>query len=162
PSFARQIAPLLRQRCLNCHAARQGGSAGPRGDLALTSRSSLLAGGATGPAVEPGRASASLLFQYVRDKKMPPRPPPTSREVELRRRWIDSGAKWEGRPLQPVKVAAGGRAGRDWWSLQPIRRPAVPGVRERARVRTPIDAFLLSALEAKGLSFAPEADKATL
>ena len=55
-----------------------------------------------------------------------------------------------------------GRAGLDWWSLQPIRRPAVPGVKNHQRLRTPIDAFLLEALEAKGLSFAPEADRRTL
>src|SRR6202008_124408 len=35
-------------------------------------------------------------------------------------------------------------------------------VRGRARVRTPIDAFLLARLESRGLSFAPEADRPTL
>jgi hypothetical protein len=38
----------------------------------------------------------------------------------------------------------------------------VPGVRQRDRVRTPIDAFLLARLEDKRLAFAPDADRVTL
>src|SRR5262249_62191952 len=37
-----------------------------------------------------------------------------------------------------------------------------PQVRDKARVRNPIDAFILSKLEEKGLSFSPEADRLTL
>src|SRR5262249_41755180 len=56
------------------------------------------------------------------------------------------------------------RAGPDWWSLQPIRRPPVPAVTEANihLVRTPIDAFILAKLQAKGLGLSPEADRATL
>src|SRR5438132_6496991 len=45
-------------------------------------------------------------------------------------------------------------AARSHWSYQPIRRPAPPQVRGADRVQTPIDAFLLAKLEAKGLTFA--------
>jgi hypothetical protein len=86
PSFTKQIAPLLRQRCLKCHSGRR-----PRGDLTLTTRAGLLEGGATGPAVKPGKAGDSLLFQHVQDKKMPPREPLAEREVTLLRAWIDAG-----------------------------------------------------------------------
>ena len=41
-------------------------------------------------------------------------------------------------------------------------RPAVPSVKDASRVRTPIDAFLLAKLEAVGLTFAPDAERATL
>ena len=51
---------------------------------------------------------------------------------------------------------------RDHWAFRPVTRPTAPAVRGQARVRTPVDAFLLSALEAKGLAFAPEADPRTL
>jgi Protein of unknown function (DUF1553)/Protein of unknown function (DUF1549) len=50
----------------------------------------------------------------------------------------------------------------DWWSLRPLSRPAVPAVKHAAWVRTPIDAFLLSAMEQKGLRPSPPADTATL
>ncbi len=42
------------------------------------------------------------------------------------------------------------------------RRPAVPVVKNRAWVRTPIDAFILARLEAEGLTPAPPADKERL
>ncbi|HEV8061160.1 MAG TPA: DUF1549 and DUF1553 domain-containing protein [Gemmataceae bacterium] len=49
-----------------------------------------------------------------------------------------------------------------WWSLASIERPPVRHVANQAWVRTPIDAFILAALEAKGLKPAAEADRPTL
>jgi hypothetical protein len=156
PSFRKEVAPLLRQRCLSCHSGKRA-----RGDLALISRAALLAGGASGPAVRPGKATESLLFRHVRDRKMPPRQPLSDAEVALLRRWIDAGAVWEGPALAAIERPAS-RAGSEWWSLQPILRPAVPAVRQRLLVRGPIDAFLLARLEAHGLSFTAEADRRSL
>lgn len=48
------------------------------------------------------------------------------------------------------------------WAYQPIQPPATPTVKNRGRVQSPIDAFLLAKLEEKNLSFAPPADKRTL
>ncbi len=48
------------------------------------------------------------------------------------------------------------------WSLQPVRLPHAPTVKNAAWVRNPIDAFVLAKLEAKGLKPAPEADRRTL
>src|SRR6185369_5221017 len=81
----------------------------------------------------------------------------------LLRRWIDAGASWEGGPLVPPKlVEAPRRAGvGDWWALQPIRRPALPRIARASWARTPLDAFILAGLEARGLAPAPEADRRT-
>ncbi len=49
-----------------------------------------------------------------------------------------------------------------YWAYRPVVRPAVPDVQHKAQVSTPIDAFLLSRLEAKGLSFSPEASQEEL
>ena len=43
-----------------------------------------------------------------------------------------------------------------------MRRPAPPAVRNEAWTRGPIDAFILSRIEASGLAPSPEADRATL
>jgi hypothetical protein len=51
---------------------------------------------------------------------------------------------------------------RRFWSFRKPVRPAVPRVRHAEQVRTPIDAFVLDRLEAKGLAFSPDADRATL
>src|SRR5215831_17324298 len=51
---------------------------------------------------------------------------------------------------------------RQWWSLQPVRRVQPPTVSHRDWVRTPIDAFIASSLEARQLAPAPAADRITL
>jgi len=48
------------------------------------------------------------------------------------------------------------------WAYQPLSQATPPRVRQTKRVQTPIDAFLLSSLEQKGMSFSPPADKRTL
>jgi hypothetical protein len=157
PSFERDIAPLIREHCVKCHSGKS-----PKGDLDLSSAQGLSAGGANGNAVEPGKAAASLLFKHVRDKKMPPKAPLAAEQVAMLGRWIDAGAKWDGSSLTVAKSEEK-RAGLDWWSLQPIRRPAVPtaGASPAARPINPVDAFILAKLQAKGLTFSREADRRT-
>lgn len=46
------------------------------------------------------------------------------------------------------------------WSYQPIKAPEQPAVNNKSWVRTPIDAFVLAPLEAKGLTPSPDADRA--
>jgi hypothetical protein len=46
-----------------------------------------------------------------------------------------------------------------WAYIKPVR-PAVPAVKDSAFVRDPIDAFVLSALEARHIKPSPEADNA--
>ena len=53
-------------------------------------------------------------------------------------------------------------AQRSFWSLQPVKKPPVPTVRNAAKARNPIDAFLLQKLEEKKWTFSAEADKRTL
>src|SRR3954453_352019 len=123
PSFPSQVAPLLRAHCLECHSGPR-----PKGDLDLTSRQGMLAGGGGGAALTPGDPAKSLVYAHVKDGKMPPRQPLGEAAAELLRRWVAGGAKWEGGDLRPVAVVSG-RAGADWWSLQPVRRPTVPAVK---------------------------------
>jgi hypothetical protein len=49
-----------------------------------------------------------------------------------------------------------------FWAFQPMAEPNVPKVRNDAWVKSPIDAFILSELEGRGLSPAQPADKRTL
>lgn len=49
-----------------------------------------------------------------------------------------------------------------WWAYRPLQRPDVPSVQSPDRVRSPIDAFVLAGLEARGLQPAAEADRHTL
>jgi predicted nucleic acid-binding Zn-ribbon protein len=47
------------------------------------------------------------------------------------------------------------------WAYSQVQRPADPSVKQKAWVRTPIDAFVLAKLEAKGLKPSPDTDRAT-
>ncbi|MDB5310421.1 MAG: hypothetical protein JWO38_4623 [Gemmataceae bacterium] len=60
----------------------------------------------------------------------------------------------------PAALRAGDLPGD--WAYKPITNPPVPTGKGGGLVRTPVDAFLLARLEARGLTFAPPADKRTL
>ncbi|MFM7150071.1 MAG: DUF1549 domain-containing protein [Gemmataceae bacterium] len=157
-SFQRDVAPLLRSNCLQCHSGSR-----LRGDLDLTRRETLLAGGISGPAIQPGKPEKSPLFTHVRDHKMPPKKPLASGEVEILRRWVADGARWEGGTLTAKAAETSPTtAGKDWWSLQPIRRPTLPITKSKLETHSVIDAFLLAKLREKGLDFSPEADRRAL
>jgi len=47
------------------------------------------------------------------------------------------------------------------WAYQPVKRPDIPAVRQKAWVRTPIDAFILARLESEGIKPSADADRAT-
>ena len=48
------------------------------------------------------------------------------------------------------------------WAFQPVVEPAIPAVKDAARVRTPVDAFVISKQAVAGLVIAPEAEPAVL
>lgn len=158
--FERQVAPLLSQRCLSCHNASEA-----KGELNLTTRKSALTGGQSGAAFVPGDPAESYLLQRVRDGKMPPKKkgkPLSSAEIETLTDWIKTGAHWpEGRVLSELDATTDKRAGKDWWSLRPVKRPVVPETKEDW-VRNPIDAFILDRLRARKLSPSAPASKAVL
>jgi hypothetical protein len=60
------------------------------------------------------------------------------------------------------EASAENTTGGQFWSLRPPVRPDVPRVRSAERVRNPIDAFIVAALEKNALSLSPEAERLTL
>src|SRR5689334_9985475 len=48
------------------------------------------------------------------------------------------------------------------WAFQPVRRPPVPTVRNKAWVRNPIDAFVMAGLEARDWRTSPPAEPRAL
>ncbi len=61
---------------------------------------------------------------------------------------------------EKAEVVTTKASSRDWWSLKPLHRPAVPVVAEAGS--NPLDAFVVQTLNAKGLQLSPEADRTTL
>jgi WD40 repeat protein len=97
--FEKEILPILRANCLACHNTTKA-----KADLNLETPQLILKGGDTGPAVEPGKGTASLLFEvaaHVDDPVMPPKGNKsgaknfTPAQLALLKLWIDQGAKGE-------------------------------------------------------------------
>jgi mono/diheme cytochrome c family protein len=162
------VQPVLLVRCAICHGLRR-----QEGGLDLHDYAAIRKGGKSGPAIVPGQPHESLLLKRVEAGEMPPKKglldagvkPVTPAEAEKIAKWIAAGAPDR---LVPPQVAGVGPdplvtdKDRQFWAFQPPKAAPVPQVQHADRVRNPIDAFLLRKLEAKGLSFSPEADRLTL
>jgi hypothetical protein len=59
------------------------------------------------------------------------------------------------------EAKAPSRTSRLPYAWQPLQRPAEPVVNQKDWARTPIDAFILAKIEAKGLKLSPETDRST-
>lgn len=152
--FDRDIAPLLASHCLDCHS---GPSA--KGGLDLSSRGGLEKGGDSGLVIEKSVSASSLLYTRVRDGEMPPKKRLHGDELKLIDAWISSGAKWGTDPIDPYRVTTSSRAGRDWWSLQPLKNSDIPEKIDGFTSDHPIDRFLAAKLAATGLTASPTATK---
>jgi mono/diheme cytochrome c family protein len=157
PDYARDVQPIFASRCYSCH-----GSKAQMHGLRLDRKADALRGGNSGaPSIIPGDSTQSLLLKYVSgsdgDVIMPPageRLKPA--EIDILRRWIDSGALWPG-----DQETAAPKLRSNHWAFQPVAHPAVPPIAS-PWVRTPIDAFILQKLQARGWQPAPEVSSRVL
>ena len=148
--FTRDIQPILKAHCYQCHAGDQ-----KQGGLKLDSRAALLTGGVSGAGMSPGKAGKSLILARILGQNSKPRMPlgfaPLSDpQIGLIKLWIDQGGVW---PEAAVKT--------HWAYVKPIR-PTVPKVKNTGWVRNPIDSFILAKLEHENVKPNPEADRVTL
>lgn len=95
--FATKVLPLLTERCGKCHNPDK-----QKGDLVLTTKDGILAGGENGAVLVAGKPDDStmltnLLLPLTDDAHMPPegKPQPTPEEIALLRAWIAAGAKFD-------------------------------------------------------------------
>jgi hypothetical protein len=165
--FERKIRPILVNHCYECHshAAKK-----HKGKLYLDSRAGIRTGGESGPAVVPGKPAESWLLKAVRhqseDLKMPPKGKLPASVIADLEAWIKMGAP-DPRDKAPVKIAESSweeilKKRRHWWSLQPVRKSAIPEVKNAGWSKQPVDRFILARLEQAGLKPGPKADKRTL
>ncbi len=143
--LGRQVRSILSDKCFLCHGPDEGNR---QADLRLDVRAAAISAGA----VAPGDVAGSQMWQRINETDAElVMPPPetgktlTQRERELLRQWIAQGAE-----------------ALEHWAFVPPVRPRLPEVRDAARVRNPIDRFVLARLESLNLGFAPDADAATL
>ena len=174
--FESKIRPLLLHRCVECH-----GDFEPEGEFSLTSMNGLLRGGKLGPAVVPGKPKESLLISAINHDeflKMPPKEKLPTSELVLLSKWVSMGAPWPATHSKastsehlPVEAASPENKveqveftaeQKSFWAYQPFGRPKPPTVDDADWSRSPIDAFVLEKLQAKGLAPAKPASKRDL
>ena len=152
------VQATLQRRCAGCHGAGQ-----QMAGLRVDDPQLLLKGSHNGPVIVPGKATASKLIERVTSTKkgvtMPPAGEPlTPAEVASLRSWIDAGAAVPKNMPAAAAVASGPKRNAHW-AFNPVEKPAVPAVSNRAWVRNEIDAFILARLEQEGIAPSPEASK---
>lgn len=104
-SFSRQIAPLLVDKCVECHR-----EAKSKGGYRLDTFDQLLKTGDSGePAVVVGAPDRSELLRRIvtddEDERMPPKGDPLEKaEVNLLRQWLEQGGKFDG-PSRMTRLA---------------------------------------------------------
>ncbi|MBI3823560.1 MAG: DUF1553 domain-containing protein [Planctomycetes bacterium] len=141
--FNRDIRPILSENCFLCHGPSK---AGRKGDLRLDTKD----GAAT--VLAHGKPDGSMLYKRITSTDPFERMPPaksgkklTDAQIELIRRWIEQGAKWQ-----------------EHWAFIAPTRPELPMVKNAKWGRNPIDAFILARLEKEGITPSVEADARTL
>jgi len=148
PDFNRDIAPLIAKRCLECHNERD-----IKGEVNLTTHEGFTKDTKNG----------RLLLDLVTQGEMPPKQKGLSQklpddEIRLLEEWVESGAAWPSdRVLGLHEATSDVRAGRDWWSLQPVKRPAVPQLTGH-----PVDAFVRAKLKKVTMTPARRASRRSL
>ncbi len=163
--FETNVRPVLANRCFQCHGPEM-----QKGKLRVDSLSALVQGGRSGSAFKAGKPDDSLLIQAIRHDgavQMPPKMKLPAKEIADLTAWVKMGAPWpdakvvakiDVKDSEPVFT----KEQLSHWAFQPVRKPMTPTVKNANWVRSPIDAFILSGLEAKGLKPAPAADAGTL
>jgi Planctomycete cytochrome C len=126
---------ILEAKCALCHGSSK------MSGLDVRQREGLLKGGARGPAIMPGKAEESLVYQaaaHQGELKMPPgsSAPLPHKELEVLKKWINDGASW------PLSRTPGQKTSEpSWWSLKKLRRPQVPQVDSPTPDANPIDSL---------------------
>jgi len=159
--FEHDVRPILKAHCLMCHGEEEK----PKGGVDLRLRRFMDRKTEDGDLVlVPGKPDESEVVRVIREGEMPKKGKKlTARELATLEQWVAQGAKAvkpEPESLPPGPIISDEE--RSFWSFQPIAHPAVPKLENDARVRTPIDAFVLAKLRAQKLDFAPDADRRTL
>lgn len=147
-SFNRDVRPILSENCFLCHGPDPSQR---KAKLRLDVPESAFAERDDSPAIVPGKPDHSALLQRVlrKDgKRMPPASSGnalTAEQVDVLRRWIEGGARYE-----------------KHWSFLAPARPDLPALKHSGSCKNPIDYFVRAHLEKKKLPPSPEADRATL
>jgi cytochrome c553 len=159
--FESKIRPILSDNCYQCHSHQ---AQKVKAGLLLDTKVDTLKGGDSGPALVPGDPEKSLLIKAVRytdsDLQMPPKGKKLSdAQIADLEAWVKMGAP---DPRTSTALAKTSADGKNHWAWKPVKKPAVPEVKDSSWPKSPVDNFILAKLEEKELKPNLPADKRTL
>lgn len=147
--FNREIRPIISEKCFHCHGPDE---ASRKAKLRLDLRDEALKERDGVRAIVPGRPDDSELLTRILSKDPDEvMPPPKEHhemspaESDVLRRWIAEGAPYARH-----------------WAFEKPKRPAIPEVKDKQSLRTPVDHFIAAELQRQELRLSPEADRHTL
>jgi mono/diheme cytochrome c family protein len=161
--YEKDVLPILKANCYKCH-----GEGKVKAHLSLTTRDTILKGGDLGAAAELDKPDDSNLLRAINYKgglEMPPTGKLAPEQIDTLTRWVKAGLPMKDGAAAVKHETKGGVVtpeARNYWAYRPVKRPPVPPVRNSAGVANPIDAFLLTKLDEKGLAPAAPADRVAL
>ena len=146
-SFARDVLPILSDRCFTCHGPD---AAARKADLRLDDKDSVFGHRDGSPIIVPGKPEQSELIHRITASGDDVMPPPesnlqlTAAEIATLRQWVEEGADWK-----------------KHWAFVSPSTTTIPEVEQTSWARNAIDAFVLKKLESTdmhpGAAAAPEA-----
>jgi len=155
--FEKKIRSLLMNECYECHSSDEAES-----ELQVDSLAALLHGGERGPAIVVGKPEESLLISAVKHAdqlQMPPKSKIEAEEIEALATWVKMGAPWPNSEDSPAFESASKQSGplfteeeTNFWAFRKPKWPALADTKSKSWSTSPIDSFVLSRLEAAGLS----------
>jgi hypothetical protein len=150
--FEKRIRPLLSDKCIECHGPEK-----QKGGLRLDFRQGWEIGGDSGPALVPGKLDESRIVHAIHyddaDFQMPPKSKLADDAIADLEDWIAMGAPdpRTGEIAYERETGLSVEDGRDFWSFKPIDKPEIPAVADPLWPKSPVDHFVRSAQETKGL-----------
>jgi len=150
--YNRQIRPILSENCFSCHGPdEQAREAGLRLDFREHALK-LVQDDSTRQVIKPGHPDESELYKRITSHDVNlvmPAPDSnlslTEEEIELIKKWIDQGAKYE-----------------PHWAFIPPSKPKLPDIKNTEWPGNEIDQFVLNKMEERDLKPSEYASKAQL
>jgi hypothetical protein len=140
-SYAREILPILSDKCFFCHGPDQDKR---EADLRLDVRADAIEAFAWDPENPPESEALIRIFSSNRKEVMPPPKSHltlTDQEKNLIKSWVEQGAEYEAH----------------WAFVAPPQEISVPDTADKTWPRNPIDSFILARLEQENLTPGPPA-----
>lgn len=169
--YEKSIQPILAEHCYRCHGGGEQNAAGEvkvKSGLQLISRLGIVQGGDHGTAFNAASPIDSLLLRVISydddHLKMPPSGKLGEDERQALRQWVEMGLPWTPGEMNklatPIHEVATAKGPDNTWTYEPLKPIVPPAIVPPPA--NPIDAFLLTKLHEKNLSFSPPASRAAL